>query len=55
MFDRAGLGHADAWPMPHPLQLARIAWELCDVLVFRPPPVVVVWCATFSVLAAMAR
>jgi Cupin domain len=34
----ARLGHTNAKGMPHPLQLALVAREFSDVIVFRSPP-----------------
>jgi quercetin dioxygenase-like cupin family protein len=38
LFGLARLGHTNAKGMPHPLQLALIAREFSDVIVFRSPP-----------------
>jgi quercetin dioxygenase-like cupin family protein len=54
MFGLARLGHTDAKGMPHPLQLALIAREFSDVIVFRSPPPAVQR-ALFGALAPLAR
>jgi quercetin dioxygenase-like cupin family protein len=54
MFGLARLGHVNAKGMPHPLQLALVAREFSDVIVFRKPPPVVQR-AIFGVLAPIAR
>jgi hypothetical protein len=54
MFGLARLGHTDAKGMPHPLQLALIAREFGDVIVFRSPPPAVQR-ALFGALAPLAR
>ena len=37
-FGLARLGHTDSKGMPHPLQLALVAREFSDIMVFRTPP-----------------
>jgi quercetin dioxygenase-like cupin family protein len=54
LFGLARLGHTNAKGMPNPLQLALIAQEFGDVIVFRSPPPVVQR-ALFAVLAPVAR
>ena len=54
MFGLARLGHVNAKGMPHPLQLALVAREFSDVIVFRKPPPAVQR-AIFGVLAPIAR
>jgi quercetin dioxygenase-like cupin family protein len=54
MFGLARLGHTDNKGMPSPLQLALIAQEFSDVIVFRKPPAAVQR-AAFGVLARIAR
>ena len=41
LFGLARLGHTDRKGMPYPLQLALIAREFSDIMVFRSPPVAV--------------
>jgi len=53
-FGLARLGHTNAKGMPHPLQLALVAREFSDVVVFRSPPPPVQR-ALFGVLAPFAR
>ncbi|HZM58610.1 MAG TPA: cupin domain-containing protein [Vicinamibacterales bacterium] len=53
-FGLARLGHTDGKGMPYPLQLALIAREFRDIVVFRSPPFVV-QSAVFGVLAPFAR
>ena len=54
LFGLARLGHTDVRGMPNPLQLALLAREFSDVILFRSPP-----CAVqrvlFGVLAPIAR
>ena len=38
LFGLARLGYTDSKGMPHPLQLALIAREFADIIVFRTPP-----------------
>lgn len=54
LFGLARMGHTNAKGMPHPLQLALIATEFSDVIVFRKPPEAVQR-ALFGPLAAIAR
>ncbi len=54
MFGLARLGHTDAKGMPSPLQLALVAREFGDVIVFRSPPRAVQR-AIFGVLAPIAH
>jgi hypothetical protein len=49
LFGFARLGHTDLRGRPHPLQLALIAWEFSDVIVFRSPR------ALFGIPAGIAR
>jgi hypothetical protein len=41
LFGLAREGHVNKRGMPHPLQLALVATEFADVMVFRKPPAVV--------------
>jgi quercetin dioxygenase-like cupin family protein len=54
LFGLARLGHTNAKGMPNPLQLALVAQEFSDVIVFRKPPVAVQR-TLFGVLAPIAR
>jgi len=54
LFGLARLGHTDANGMPFPLQLALIAREFSDVIVFRSPPLALQR-ALFGVMAPIAR
>jgi quercetin dioxygenase-like cupin family protein len=54
LYGLARLGHTDSRGMPNPLQLALVAREFSDVIVFRSPPLVVQR-ALFGVLAPIAR
>jgi quercetin dioxygenase-like cupin family protein len=54
LFGLARLGHTNSKGMPSPLQLALVAQEFSDVIVFRSPPPVVQR-ALFGVLAPVAR
>ncbi|MGZ4275873.1 MAG: cupin domain-containing protein [Solirubrobacteraceae bacterium] len=54
LFGLARLGHTNAKGMPHPLQLALVAHEFSDVIVFRSPPPAVQR-ALFGALAPVAR
>jgi mannose-6-phosphate isomerase-like protein (cupin superfamily) len=54
LFGLAREGHVNKRGMPHPLQLALIATEFGDVIVFRKPPVAVQR-ALFGALAPIAR
>jgi len=54
LFGLARLGHTNSKGMPSPLQLALVAQEFSDVIVFRSPPRVVQR-ALFGVLAPVAR
>ena len=54
LFGLARLGHTDAKGLPPPLQLALIAREFSDVIVFRSPPPTAQR-AIFAVLAPIAR
>jgi len=53
-FGLARLGHTDAKGMPNPLQLALVAREFSDVVVFRSPPLAVQR-VLFGALAPIAR
>jgi quercetin dioxygenase-like cupin family protein len=54
LFGLARLGHTNAKGMPNPLQLALIAQEFSDVVLFRSPPPALQR-ALFGVLAPIAR
>jgi len=54
VFGLARLGHTNSKGMPSPLQLALVAQEFSDVIVFRSPPRLV-QLAMFGVLAPVAR
>ena len=54
LFGLARLGHTNAKGLPDPLQLALIAREFSDVIVFRSPPPAVQR-ALFGALAPLAR
>jgi len=54
LFGLARLGHTNSKGMPSPLQLALVAQEFSDVIVFRSPPRGVQR-AMFGVLAPVAR
>jgi hypothetical protein len=54
LFGLARLGHTDAKGMPHLLQLALIAREFSDVIVFRSPPLAMQR-ALFGVLTPIAH
>ena len=54
LFGLARLGYTNTKGMPHPLQLALVAREFSDVIVFRSPPLAVQH-ALFGVLAPLAR
>ena len=54
LFGLARLGHTNSKGMPSPLQLALVAQEFSDVIVFRSPPRVVQR-ALFGALAPVAR
>jgi quercetin dioxygenase-like cupin family protein len=54
LFGLARLGHTNAKGMPHPLQLALLAQEFSDVIVFRSPPRPVQR-VLFAALAPIAR
>ena len=54
LFGLARLGYTNAKGLPHPLQLALIAREFADVLVFRSPPRAV-QALLFGALAPIAR
>src|SRR5262245_2652788 len=54
LFGLARLGHTDAKGMPHLLQLALVAREFSDVIVFRSPPLAV-QSALFGVLTPIAH
>jgi len=54
MFGLAGLGHTDEKGMPFPLQLALIAREFSDVIVFRSPPLAIQR-VLFGAIAPIAR
>jgi hypothetical protein len=54
LFGLARLGHTDSQGMANLLQLALVAREFSDVMVFRSPPLVVQR-ALFGVLAPIAR
>ena len=54
LFGLARLGYTDNKGMPNMLQLALIAQEFNDIVVFRSPPLAV-QCVLFSALAPIAR
>jgi hypothetical protein len=54
LFGLARLGHTDSRGRPNPLQLALIAREFSDVIVFRSP-LMIVQRAIFCILAGIAR
>jgi mannose-6-phosphate isomerase-like protein (cupin superfamily) len=54
LFGLARLGHTNRSGMPYPLQLALIAREFSDVIVFRAPPPML-QPAIFGMLAPIAR
>lgn len=54
LFGLASEGHVNKRGMPHPLQLALIATEFADVIVFRKPPAAVQR-VLFGALAPIAR
>ena len=54
LFGLAREGHVNKRGMPHPLQLALLATEFSDIIVFRKPPVAVQR-PLFSILAPLAR
>jgi mannose-6-phosphate isomerase-like protein (cupin superfamily) len=54
LFGLAREGHVNRRGMPHPLQLALVATEFSDVIVFRKPPAAVQR-MMFGVLAPIAR
>ena len=54
LFGLAREGHVNRPGMPHPLQLALVATEFADVIVFRKPPAIVQR-VLFGVLAPIAR
>ena len=54
LFGLAREGHVNKRGMPHPLQLALIATEFADVIVFRKPPAAVQR-VVFGALAPIAR
>jgi quercetin dioxygenase-like cupin family protein len=54
LFGLAREGHVNKSGMPHPLQLALIATEFADVIVFRKPPAAVQR-VLFGALAPIAR
>jgi mannose-6-phosphate isomerase-like protein (cupin superfamily) len=54
LFGLARDGHVNKRGMPHPLQLALVATEFSDVIVFRKPPAVVQR-VVFGTLAPIAR
>ena len=54
LFGLARLGHTDRKGMPHPLQLALIAREFSDIMVFRSPPLAVQR-TIFGALAQIGR
>jgi mannose-6-phosphate isomerase-like protein (cupin superfamily) len=54
LFGLAREGHVNKRGMPHPLQLALIATEFADVIVFRRPPVAVQR-VLFAALGPIAR
>jgi hypothetical protein len=54
MFGLARLGHTNTKGMPNPLQLALVAREFSDVIVFRTPPPAVQR-AIFGALAPIAH
>jgi hypothetical protein len=54
LFGLAREGHVNRRGMPHPLQLALVATEFADVIVFRKPPAAVQR-VLFGALAPIAR
>jgi quercetin dioxygenase-like cupin family protein len=54
LFGLAREGHVNKRGMPNPLQLALIATEFSDIIVFRKPPIIVQR-ALFAILAPIAR
>lgn len=54
LFGLAREGHVNKRGMPHPLQLALLATEFSDIIVFRNPPTAVQR-ALFGILAPLAR
>ena len=54
LFGLARLGYTDSKGMPHPLQLALVAREFSDIMVFRTPPL---WLQRmiFGAMAPIAR
>jgi len=54
LFGLAREGHVNKRGMPHPLQLARLATEFSDIIVFRKPPTAVQR-PLFGILAPLAR
>jgi mannose-6-phosphate isomerase-like protein (cupin superfamily) len=54
LFGLAREGHVDNRGMPRPLQLALLATEFSDVIVFRKPPIAVQR-SLFGILAPLAR
>ena len=54
LFGLAREGHVNKRGMPHPLQLALVATEFADVIVFRKPPAIVQR-VLFGALAPIAR
>jgi quercetin dioxygenase-like cupin family protein len=54
LFGLAREGHVNKRGMPHPLQLALLATEFSDVIVFRKPPAAVQR-VLFRILAPLAR
>jgi quercetin dioxygenase-like cupin family protein len=54
LFGLAREGHVNKRGMPHPLQLALLATEFSDIIVFRKPPTAVQR-GLFGILAPLAR
>jgi quercetin dioxygenase-like cupin family protein len=54
LFGLAREGHVNKRGMPHPLQLALLATEFSDIIVFRKPPTAVQR-PLFGILAPLAR
>jgi quercetin dioxygenase-like cupin family protein len=54
LFGLAREGHVNKRGMPHPLQLALLATEFSDIIVFRKPPIAVQR-SLFGILAPLAR
>src|SRR6516225_9470557 len=54
LFGLAREGHVNKRGMPHPLQLALLATEFSDIIVFRKPPTIVQR-PLFGIIAPLAR